>query len=274
MPNDHNLLLASDFHEGTVASHHNARKKLISRVKREKDTYIALGGDLAEAITVDDKRYSVQTATQATPGQQLDVLFKELDPIAHKIKFILTGNHEMKWLRVFDLTERLCQDLSVPYGGFSTKFTAKYSNGRPMYKLYYTHGRLRVASGADDPIRQLSNQKLQVKRKLMPLAGDCVIMATAHAHKLIVAEPEHMLYLTDDEQTGEIKQNYTGARQHDAYIPGHLRWYCCTGSFLKTFVKGTSVTYSEAAMYAPTEIGYVEIQVRNGTITRVFPVIL
>lgn len=260
LPKSHRLILAGDLHLGTIACHLKGWERLLERVKSEKSTYLVLMGDMIEAITVDDKRFSSQVHdAQATPLLQMNEMLVQLKPLASKVLLCLTGNHEMKLWRYGDLTKWLCDTADIPYGGYSSKLEVHYK-GKGAYKLYVTHGRLTVNSTADDPVRRLSNQRLALKRRLQHLAGDCAVMATGHCHKLLSLAPERELYLTDDGT--HLHAKYTEGQQHGAYLDPNLRWYGSTGSFLKSSVVGAT-TYSEAAMYSPTQMGWLELVVED-----------
>lgn len=268
LPKTHRIILASDLHHGAIASHINGWKKMLQRVEDEENTYLALGGDLVEAIAVDDPRWAIgtQDTSVITPLAQMLEVSGMLEKIRKKILFVLTGNHEIKHFKIMNLTQHMCDLLEVPYGAYSTKMHV-LSEGKTIYKFLYTHGRWGFNSTADDPVRRLSNMQISVKRKLQPLAGDCVVMACGHSHKLIVAEPEQVLYMTDNGTS--IKSEYTTAQQHGKYIDPNLRWYVNTGSFLKTFISGDAISYSEQFGYAPTEIGFAEIVCDDGLVTGV-----
>lgn len=265
LPRTHRLILAGDLHLGTIASHRKGWRALLDRVASERGTYLVLMGDMIEAITVDDYRFAADAHdAKLTPLAQAEEMAGDIKPIAKKVLAFLTGNHEMKLHRYGDLTKWMCQLAGVPYGGFACKLSV--SNGKPMYKAFLTHGRLSVNSTADDPVRRLSNQRLTLKRRLQQLAGDCAVMACGHSHKLLTLEPEAELYMTDNGQ--HIQAHYTRGVQHGEYIDPNLRWYANTGSFLKSAVVGATV-YSEAAMYAPVQLGYAEVVVEDGVIQRV-----
>jgi len=288
LPPSHRIVLAGDLHLGTIAYHEKGWLKLVKRVMEEEDLYIALGGDLVESILVDDKRFQASTHDPKVPPMaQMDWVKSDLALIKDKILFILNGNHELKLMKYGDLTKRMCmgdqyidraetegrtvvdKGLGVPYGGFSTKlsvYVSEHKKRKFCYKLFYTHGRLTVKSVADDPIRRRANMSIQVKRKLFPLCGDAVIMATAHCHQLIAVPPNHELYMTDDGV--DILGNYTRGMQTGNFIPPNLRWYVSTGSFLKSQILGAT-TYSEAAMYPPSDLGYAIVHCEDKKITNI-----
>lgn len=263
LPKNHIIILAGDLHLGTLASHLKGWERMIERVANEPSTYLVLMGDLIEAIAVDDKRWFREVHdADMTPMIQADAIVDSIKPIKKKVLACLTGNHEMKLWRFGDLTRYICDKAEVPYGGYSCKLTVK-NKGKRMYKLYVTHGRLTVNSIADDPVRRLSNFRLSIKRKLQHLAGDCAIMATGHAHKLLTLQPEAELYVTDNGE--HLQAHYTVGQQAGEYLDPNLRWYACTGSFLKSAVVG-ALTYSEQSMFAPVQMGYVQANVKDGVI--------
>lgn len=245
--------------------HDGAARDIIERVKKEKNTYMALGGDLIEAICVDDKRFDADSATDPVPIKQAQDVRNLLEPIKHKILFVLTGNHEYALHKYGDLVKYLiCEPLGVSYGTYTCKCLVSVGN-KPAYKLFYTHGAKSISSIADDPIRREANMKLSLKQRLKHKAADCEVMAMGHTHKLIVSGPEQSLYLTDDGK--KIRQHYTAPGDGEYIHPDH-RWYVNTGSLMKLYVPGIS-GYAERFGYDPCELGHAEIIVRNGKITNI-----
>lgn len=82
-------------------------------------------------------------------------------------------------------------------------------------------------------------------------------MAMGHYHKLIIAKPEEELYLIDIKN--EIKSQYTQSQGGIDYIDPNLRYYCCTGSFLKLYGELGVSGYGELFGFAPTELGFCVI---------------
>lgn len=268
LPKNHKLFLAGDLHEGTILQHKHGIKQLISEVKKEKNGYLIIMGDLCEAITLDDKRYSRSTEDPETPLPLLQYqnLAKQFMSIKDKILLVLEGNHDWKIAAKFGncVKDIFCKDLGVDYGTSCSKLTVKDDKNKLQYKAFLTHYIKNVGSTADDPIRRDANMQLQLKQRLKRKCSDAVLQCAAHTHKLIVASPAKDLYLIDND--GKIKQNYTQSLQTLEYIHPDLRWYVNTGSFLKLFAMGVS-GYAERAGYDPTELGYVVVNVSNGIIT-------
>jgi predicted phosphodiesterase len=276
LPLDHDIILASDFHEGTILQEVRGLFEMRDKIEREKNTFFAFGGDAVEAIMVDDKRYSRDTEDKGspTPIKQYRRMKEFFQPIANKTIFALLGNHD--WMVSVKygnyLQTELCPDLKIPYGTYTTKFSAKDKKGRQMYKLFYTHGARSISSTADDPIRRNANMLLQLKRRLSMKAGDCEVMAMGHTHKLLVSPPVSSLYLHDDGK--KVRSAYTGSiiREGQWIHPDH-RWYVNTGSFLKLYGDGVS-GYAERFGYDPVELGYAVIECRGGKIANVRKVVI
>jgi len=271
LPADHDLILASDFHEGTILQEVRGLFEMRNLVKCQKNTFLAFGGDAVEAISVDDKRYSRDTEDPNTPTplRQYRRTKDFFEPIANKTLFALLGNHDwMVSVRYGNyLQTELCPDLKIPYGTYTTKLSVKDKKGRQMYKLFYTHGARSISSTADDPIRRDANMLLQLKRRLAMKAGDCEVMAMAHTHKLLVCPPISGLYLHDDGK--KIRSAYTGIRTGEGqWIHPDHRYYVNTGSFLKLYGEHVS-GYSERFGYDPVELGYAVIECRGGKIANI-----
>lgn len=267
----HELVLFGDEQVGNLLSHTEAVHELVDYIASRPSTYAIHMGDEMDAFWVDDKRFSIDT-TISTPLQQQREVVRTYAPIAKsgQLFTILFGNHSARLLpKIGDITATTCKDLGIQYSGFSTVLEM-YSNrtNQLLYKVFATHGKRSVFSAADDPIRQLSNMKLQLKRHLYPQAGDCLIMAKGHTHKLIVAEPEPILYMTHN--NGKIKQHYTDSidTSGQRYIDPDLRWYVNTGSFLKSRQLGVN-SYPEMAEYAPVQLGYAVVEALDGMVMNI-----
>lgn len=262
----HNIYLISDFHEGTILQDKKGLEETIIQIASEKNSWAIIGGDLAEAIMIDDKRYHREAIDRRAevPLLQYQNCVELLRPIQKKIIAIMVGNHDWKLLSRMGNMVRdfVCKELDVPYGTYSCK-TALTHKGKSLYKIFYTHGSGLIHTTADDPTRRLSNMLLSLKRKLQHKAADCLVMAMGHCHKLLVLEPIPVLYLIDE--GGEIKQFYTGSGQKDKYIHPDHRFYCATGSFLKLYEKGVS-GYGELLGFDPHELGYCVVKAEDGIV--------
>jgi hypothetical protein len=112
-----------------------------------------------------------------------------------------------------------------------------------------------------------------LKRKLKENAGDCIVMAAGHFHKLITVPPPKKLVMLDEGEK-PIQDYLTGAYGDEGYIDPDRRWYLGTGSFLKLYGKLGVSGYAERANYDPIEIGYPIIHIRKGRVNDVSTVTL
>ena len=272
LPANHNLFHFGDLHDGSILSFGAGWNALIKLMTSEYDgcsnNYGADGGDMIEAITVDDPRFGPEKLKEPLPLEQANEAVRKREPIKDILLYILKGNHERGLWRFGDITADVCRRLGVEYGTYTTKLTVEDSKGRLMYKVFDTHGYRSITSTADDPVRRRTNLELILKRQLKRKAGDCAIMIKHHVHKLIVCKPEGDLYLTDDGK--KIKQNYTSWGQDEKYIHPDARWYGCAGSFLRLYGDGMS-GYAEIAEYDPMELGFLVLKVRNKRIVGLDP---
>jgi len=263
LPLDHTIILTGDWHEGTVLKYQKVLDAVKEEVSRE-NIYVDINGDLAEAITIDDKRYCQDTDEGYSPLEQYQAVKDFLRPIRKKILRIGFGNHDYKLFRFGNMVRDLvCKDLEVSYGTYASKVIIKNWDGKIQYKIYITHGRKSINSTADDPIRRQANMELILKRHLKDQAADCAVMIKGHCHKLLSIHPTESLYLYDDGR--EIKSAYT-ADTEGIYIHPDLRYYGCSGSAYRLFsdpILGVS-SYAEMAEYSPNELGYLRLIVHGG----------
>ena len=261
--------LAGDMHIGSLLTHWDGIYALRDAILSDPQSRLIVMGDAIEAILVDDnKRFDPQTTDVEilTPGEQYDRFVETFQPIAKQILYVLTGNHETKHLRFGDLTAKGCRELKVPYGTYSTKFTALDSKKQPRFKMYTTHGFGSIGSVAGTPRQRAAAMEVALTRKLMNKAADCILMAKGHTHKIIIARPISELYLTDNGEA--IKQHYTTTLQNAIEIPISLRWYVNTGSFMKNQILGAS-GYAERFGYDPVELGWTKAIIEDYQIANV-----
>uniref|UniRef100_A0A6M3JKD4 Uncharacterized protein n=1 Tax=viral metagenome TaxID=1070528 RepID=A0A6M3JKD4_9ZZZZ len=185
-------------------------------------------------------------------------------PIAKNLLVMLKGNHEDKLWPIGNPTAEICDGLKVSYGSSAAKVTLVNKRGNLLYKMFLNHGRKSIhPSVADNPRRREENMRLSLQRLLREKAGDCVLMARAHTHRLLIMEPTPRLYLRDDGNT--IKDAYTRAAHTDPYIPPDDRWYVSSGGFMRLYKVGEE-SYAERADYDPMELGFAIVRVRDRVI--------
>jgi len=273
VPNNFNLFLFGDDHEGTILRHDEGWDMLVDMMQSTYDgcnyNFGVDHGDVVEAIPSDDARwYDVTNSTKVL--EQTKAAVNHREKIKKKLVTILDGNHPQKYWRFGAITAQICKDLDVPFGTWSAHITYKTKKGNIILRHFATHGRKFIGSTADDPVRRLSNMKLQLKRHLKEKFADCALMTKGHTHKLLIAEPTKTLYLTGE---SSIKQHYTSYNPAGGYIHPDHRWYVNTGSFLRLYGLGFD-GYAERAGYDPMELGFAVARIRDRQIVGIDKIVL
>ncbi len=276
LPRDHKIYFLGDVHLGTSACHKEGFLGAIDKIEGEKNSRIIGMGDMVEAISHKDRRYQpdIIDSEMPVPLEQFNKLVEYLTPVKDKILFLLDGNHE---ITLSDdghhIKEIVCKNLGAPYGTYTAKVSVRTTSktAPQMYKTFAWHGARGLQSHAGDIIRRTANMKEMLKRRLMDKAGDCIIMAMGHAHKLIVVPPTKKLYLVDE--GGKVKQKYTKVVKGEDFIPEDHRYYIGTGGFKRYQIIGVS-TWEERMGFPPCELGFPVAHIENGEVVNVEKVIL
>ena len=265
LPPDHEIILFGDTHEGSILKHKKGVRQLVEYVRDTKNCYAVHMGDLVESIAIDDFRYDRLTTDPGSPVSlnQYMKAAKELEPIKDKLMVMMQGNHDWKCISKHGdfVKDLVCEQLGVPYGTYECWLHIQNGKGRDEYKIFLAHGAGVLNSNAKDPIQRRGNQEAALKNKLYPEAGDCVIMAMGHTHKLIVVKPTKELYMHSN--GGKVEQSYRSTSKSKREIDKDHRWYVNTGSFLKKYGPRGVSGYAERFMLRPAELGYVKVLVKG-----------
>ena len=272
LPTKYTLVDCSDFHVGSPNCKLAAIEKMIKRVKSDPTCFLANKGDSIEAILPNDKRYtqsSVDVRNKLmTPQQQADWVIDTFTCIKDQILGWGFGNHELKLINTQDFGAYIAKGLGVPYGTYCYKLRIHDECGNLMHKFFMTHGHGSLTSNAKDDIQRDANIKANLKNKLARSGiADCIYMSMGHNHQLIVVDPtvDNRLYLTDDGFGHKQHYHVLTAQNSNEAIPENARWYSSTGSFMKLYSDPGShaIHYAEVAGYAPSEIGWVELDIED-----------
>lgn len=269
VPYNLNIFCFGDVHEGTKAKDDEGWRKCLSMLGEEyagvKHNLAVDHGDIVEAVSIDHPHYDGMT-TEGNVYQQMQTAMKDRWALRKKFILVMDGNHPLRFWKFFGpnkpgLTETVCNDLGVRYGGFVSVINYMDRKGDRMFGQYVTHPtRGSSDSKVDDPTRRKTNMQLSIKKKLKDQVGDCILMTVGHYHKLIYCRPEPQLYMVNDGKT--LHGKYTAPKKTSGFIHPDHRHYLCTGSFHRTFGNGYD-TYSEMAGYSPVELGFYIVRVRN-----------
>lgn len=272
MPSNFNFYFLSDTHCGRIGVAKDKIAKAVTRIRRDPKGFWGGGGDHAEFIAPGDKRYSSAEQENGTYKRlelQAEDFAKMVHSISGKCLFILNGNHEEKVEEIFDASRHIANILGkkIPHGGRTIHLTLG-----SKCKFFFTHGSGNVRSMAGSPRQIEINEAERIKRKLMPLAGDCIFMAMGHVHKIRICPPSERLAMIAG--PNGYKQIYTRPYvSGNGFINEDSRWYGSTGTFVASMINGAT-TYAEKAMYPPTELGMLKAVVRNGEMVGLEKVIL
>jgi len=269
LPRTHQIVLFGDNHRGSVLEHRDGFLECIEYIGTTKNCFGIHMSDAIEGITITDPRFDLIT-TSTPPSHQISEVISDLWPIRKKLITMLEGNHERKLSRTFgDISKDIAERLGIPYGTYTAIITLM-NKGKQIHKIFAAHGYGSINSTLDNASDRMHTMKRSLRRKLQRKAGDCLIMAMGHTHKLIVVKPENDLYITSDTT---IHQHYVRPLPNANYIPPNQRWYVNTGSFLKLYGEGISA-YAECAGYDPLELGFIVIHVNNGEVDDIERVIV
>jgi len=289
MPKDWNYFLFGDSHIGAALRHDKGFHQLVDMMNSPyeglsaKHNFGTDHGDIIEAITIDDPRYSVFDTREACVTSQMAMAVREYDPIKSKLLCMLDGNHPWKLHKFSPITHSICKELGVSFGTWTAKLTFRHK-GKLQFKHYGTHGNGTIRSIADSAKRKDFGMQMSLQKKLRDMAGDCLLRSMGHTHKIIVSRPLQELYLTDNGR--KIEHHYTHP-QNAKYIPPDLRWYVNTGGFLKLYsdivyedddvpIEQSKLGsgYAERAMYPPQELGFCIGLIRDNSLVDIKEVFL
>lgn len=268
---DHDLYLAGDFHRGSTSQSRPHVERFVADVRSNPVGKWVGMGDYIEALTVDDRRFDLDVEENLKPIGQYLSMKQDLEPIKDKNIGLLQGNHEYFLSRRIGeyLHDAWCPNWNVPYLTYTAVLQILDEDGKQLYKIFLWHGRGTIKSRIDDPGERLHSMLRALKRKLYLKMGDCLIMAMAHTHRLLLKRPETALALYSNLLLPEghrVKDWYEGKQtSRYGYIQPSGRWYVNTGGFTRAYVEGVS-TYVETGDHDPIELGYARVLCREGLV--------
>ena len=224
-----------DIHYGSPNCRLDKFKDLIKWGKNKKNVFWIGMGDYIDAIVPHDPRFQSDRKFEKI-DKSVDKMIGVLKPISERILTLITGNHEDKISRAgyFNPTKRMCEELDVPYGGYSTfiKVRAfirgKRLHNRPLV-IYAMHGysSSRLTGSAVNGVERLAQWY------------DADIFLVAHNHKLW--------------STRQVRIDYGGYQK---------KIFANTGTFLETATIGSN-EYAERKGYPPLKLGVIKILIKQ-----------
>jgi hypothetical protein len=284
LPKTHKISFLGCMHEGSILKATNLLQQAILQIHGEPNHYVVLMGDFAECLLIDDPRYDPETIDPNSSSVLLQYrrAIDELKILKPKILTALMGNHD--WRLITDgnyVRDMLCRELQVPYGGVNAKIHVQDRTGKLIYKIFATHQIQGLRSVVEDFASRHASLQRQLKRKLMNKCADCLVMVWAHSHRILVYGPPAQLFVTDDGE--DLRHSYTDKitipalqdpkLQAAVYIPPDFRWYAATGGFYRSQAIGVA-GYPERLGYDPLDLGYVTLEVEDGIVKTMYPVVM
>jgi len=244
-----NIYPIGDIHGGSIECAENDIRRMVEVIKKDRFGYWVGMGDMLDCILKSDKRFDIEGLAPWVKKDNIITTQKKwavnlLKPIAHKCIAFLEGNHEttIHTYHDEDVTRNLCDDLHVPYGGYSCfialKFNRANTNSVRQYTFHAFHG-----TGAS---QTEGARVMRLMRLVNDIQADIYLMG--HLHCVATYTPDRLLLVN-----GRIK-----SRQLIAVM---------TGSWLKTYAQPKqgqqlNASYGERKGYKPSRIGCPIIHIR------------
>ena len=273
---DLRIFIAGDFHYGALTCSRSSIRQMVGDIEKDKDAVLVLLGDLIEAITPADKRWTTTSVARQeklfTPEEQAKAIVRDLKTLKGRIPVVLAGNHEWSLMNTVCFPEIIAEKLGSEYGGAACVLHFTWQD-KPAFKIHLMHGSWTPSSNAKDVVQQDANMRATLKQKLQDQVGDAIGHFCGHGHRLLLQPPtaHRQLYITTS-KTGKISQNYkVSPQQNAAYLHPDTRFFGMCGSFLKLYSPpgSKSIGYAEMRGYKPMEIGCLRATVKNGELAYV-----
>jgi hypothetical protein len=234
-----------DLHKGAKAHDRRALKQFLS--DSDEDTYFIGGGDMMDSIILGDKRYSKSsdaTESDAIIDEQEDELYEDLKPYKNRIVGIGIGNHEEILISRCGTNpiKRLCKRLS------DDEHTVHYLSKSGLIKLLFREGAgrgrkvvIRFHHGWGGGSRTEGGSLTKYAKDVKHY--ECDIGLYGHDHKMMAYQIAR-LGMVGDKLVNK---------------PIHIG---LCGTFLKTFLVGDNITYSDSAGYPPVAVGGIKFTIK------------
>jgi len=231
----YNLYAIGDVHIGAYACDKQAFVDIIAKIKKDRNGFVILMGDLLDAVLAGDRRYNAYEADPdlITFKSQVDWTLAQLKPIRNKILGIIEGNHEEKIKKQvgYDFTEFMAEQLGCRYLHQSSMIHLE--TPWKTYKILAMHG---IGGGAT-----VGGQLNKIRRMIQNFYTAPDLVLVGHFHRLDSIVVPKM----DDNMI--LKETHIGF----------------TGCFYRTYVSGRP-NYASDKWYSPSRIGGLRIALEEG----------
>jgi len=140
-PVNFELIPVYDIHFGTVFHDRHLFNRLVRYIQDNENAYWFCGGDIAEFLNLQDKRFEYETLEKSFQKNieriltySVEYATEKLKPIANKCLFMISGNHdEIHRIRFgFDPISSICKNLGIK------NYTNSYE---ALVKILFKHNR-------------------------------------------------------------------------------------------------------------------------------------
>lgn len=173
------IICVGDLHIGSVYSKYKKAEEILDKECKNKNTYIAFLGDLADYAVLGSKG-DVYSASM-TPEQQKREVKRLLNKYKDRTLIVVEGNHEYRIRRNVGISDVAdwCYENGVPYTkdiGFILLYVATkgYGHGKALFKLAVSHG----YTGA-----RTIGGRITANGRLTEIIEDADIYITGHTHQ-------------------------------------------------------------------------------------------
>lgn len=305
-PEDASYYLLSDIHVGGIAFNDKAFQGVLDEVMADDNRYVIGLGDYVTGVHTMHPYYE-HLATPVhdihdlnTVDGQFDAFTDLMRPIAEdgKLVGLISGNHDHRFDKIRVFVAKMAKDLclngnKVPYLSVSSMLTFGYGNWKPenTIDMFLAHEGRRLPNGAKDIRQRSTNRSAALQRNLEFHFDSADLFAHGHTHELKVVEPLHEFQVTVRDEKGKFHKEMVGWDTFSPKVPKGYKYvhpyskhYAVTGTFEG---QGTSVdvtdldpelyasiphTYAQKHNWAPSNQGYVRVDVKDGKIDKVVPV--
>jgi len=255
----------ADLHIWNSACDFKKVKQDIQTIKDDPFAFWQGGGDYADYIGFDDKRFDPDCVPQNTLVKDMGKLGKKqaeevrglFEPIKHKCLGLIEGNHEKQYQRrkdQSDLHSWLCTELNVPNLKYSALFDVVFSrqttkDPKLLYEKYlklYDCRTVRFFVHHGAGFAQTPGGKLNRLIQFMQMF-DADIFFCAHVH----------------DQVGR-RDVTISANESCTKLTERVKLGVVSGSYLKTYSQGTT-SYGEQRGYRPTTLGSAMVSIKPQT---------
>lgn len=223
----------ADIHYGAWGHNERLFRRQINYIKNNKYCYGVGVGDWVDMVTMHSKGLPAEQKLKAT--EQTSGIVDLLEPIAHKLLFALTGNHDSRASRIGapDAMYHICRELDIEYRGIDCHFAIRLPKGTIYCYAGHNSGGGGTAGSKINRLHALHNQ-----------APNADLILSAHTHSI-----------TSDVKPLNILTPY-------GKLTTKMQYLISCGSMLES-----TEGYAKAAFYAPqaTCFKILKISVKRGS---------